>query len=661
MQNRSVPFPIAILLFLLPVAAMAGFNGAPTLTAGQTLSLDTGAVAASGGDILWNGSIIAFQGSAIGLDLGAAGVTGNVGYDYVEEESEAYLANYQSQLTGGSLQTSSSAPNSVIAVYTNGGNYAVLLVTAQSGTSITLQYLTFAATPPGPFISQALNNYSLIPAGLPNSAIAPGSLFIIMGSGLAGATTVSALQSSANGLPASLNGTSVSLTDSNGTTTSPAFYYAINSQLALVMPSGAAIGPAVLTVAYNGQTSPPFTIQVARTAMGFAAYYGTGMGLGIATDPNTGAFFGYSNPIPPGATVVLWGSGLGADPARDTTFTPGAFSINNLAQIYIGGMPAGIQYQGASGYPGVNQINVVIPQNVPTGCFVSVVGVTAGGIPTNAVVLPIANTSCEEPALGWTSSSLAHLSGQQSVNSGVLEMDYATVPNADFSGSQIVTSATASFQTLPGTNYGVSSGAVSVGGCILNNFPNASTAASAPLQGLNAGLITIGSPNTFNRPVTLLRDTTTLEGFYGATLPGGFLTTTGGMFTLTGTAGSQIGAFTAQITFSDPLLVWNNQDAASFVLRFAGLPVTWTGGDSGTIVTISGTAFGAGSTAQFLCATTADAGQFTVPAWILAAFPAGAGYVTVGNQTLFQPFSATGLDRAYTRGLVVDEILTDYF
>jgi uncharacterized protein (TIGR03437 family) len=658
MKKRSVPFLIAISLLLRPVAAIAGLNGAPTLTAGQTLSLDTGAVSTSGGDILWNGSVIAFQASAIGLDLGALGLTGNVGYDYVEEES-GYLPTYQPQFTGGSLQTSSSSPNSVIGVYTNGGNYAILLVTAQTGTSITLQYLTYDETPSGPFISQVLNNYSLIPAGLPNSGIAPGSLFIVKGSGLAGATTVSALQSSANGLPSSLNGTSVSLTDAGGVTTSPAFYYAIDSQIALVMPSGTAIGPAVLTVAYNGQTSPPFTIRVAQTSMGFATYYGNGLGLGIATDPNTGALFSYSNPIPPGAIVTLWGSGLGADPARDTTFTPGAFNINNLAQIYIGGTPAGIQYQGASGYPGVNQINIVIPQNVPTGCFVSVVGVAANGIPTNAVVLPIANTSCEEPALGFTGSSLAELSGQQSVNSGVLEMDYVTEPASDGSGTQTVTSATASFQTLPGTNYGISSGAVSVGGCILNNFLNTSTGASTPLPGLNAGLVTISSPSVFNKPVSLVRDPFA-PGFYEATLPGGFLTTTGGMFTLTGAAGSQIGALTAQITFSDPLLTWTNQDEASFVLRFAGLPITWTGGDSGTIVTITGTAFGAGSTAQFLCATTVDAGQFTVPAWILAAFPAGVGYVTVGNQTLFQPFSATGLDRAYTRGLVVDEILADY-
>jgi uncharacterized protein (TIGR03437 family) len=489
MSTQSGQYFIAVLgailpmlsLMLCPVAAVADLSGAPTLTAGQTLSLDTGAVSTAGGDILWNGSVFVFRGTAIGADLGSFGLAGNVGYDYVEEAGGSYLAAFQPLFAGGALATTSSGTNSVIGVYTNGGNYAVLLVTAPRGTSTTLQYLAFAVTPPpGPVISQVFNNYSLIPAGLPNSGIAPGSLFVIQGSGLASATTVSALQSSANGLPGTLNGASVTVTDANGITTSPAFYYAINSQLALVMPSSTAAGSAVLTVTFNGQTSPPYTIQVVPSSMGFASYYDAGLGLGIATDAGTGALFNYGNPIPPGASVVLWGSGLGADPARDTTFTPGAFGIDNLAQIYVGGIPASIQYQGASGYPGVNQVNITIPPNVPAGCFVSVVGVTANGIPTNAIVLPIANASCEEPALGFTGSLLAQLSGQQNVNSGVLEMDYVTLPSSDGSGTQIVTSASASIQESPGTNYGISSGAVSVGGCILNKFVNTSTSLHGP-------------------------------------------------------------------------------------------------------------------------------------------------------------------------------------
>jgi uncharacterized protein (TIGR03437 family) len=662
MRRRFFRFLLTIPLLLWPLTAMADLNGAPTLTTGQSLSLDTGAVSTSGGDILWNGAVLQFQGSATGSNFSLLGITGNLGYDFIEESGSSSLSDLQTFFTGGLLDPTSSGVGSVIGLQTNGGNYAVILITANSGSAITLQYVTFgAAAPAGPFITQVINNYSLIPAGLPNSGIAPGSLFIIKGSGLASATSVSAPQSSATGLPTTLNGASVSVTDSHGVSGSPAFYYAIGSQLALVLPSNMASGLATLTVTYNGQTSPPYTVPIVTSLPGFASYYGTGQGLGIATDPVTGALFSYSNPIPPGASVVLWGSGLGADPARDTTFVPGAFAINNLAQIYVGGVPAVIQYQGASGYPGVNQINIQIPQNAPTGCFISVTGVTALGIPTNAVVLPIANGACNEPALALNSSSLTQLSGQQNVNSAVLEINYVTEPNPDGTATQTLTTATAAFQTVAGANYGNSDGTVSIGGCILNKFvnstPGSSTATALP--GLSGGAITLTPPSLFNRPVTLLRDTLS-PGLYSSTLPAGFLTTSGGAFTFTGTAGSQVGAFTAEVTFSNPLLTWTNQSAAATVSRSASMPITWAGGDPGTIVTILGTAFGAGSTAQFLCAADAAAGQFTIPSWVLAAFPAGEGYLTVQNQTLFNTFSATGTDRAYARGLVVDEILTQY-
>jgi uncharacterized protein (TIGR03437 family) len=381
MRTQVFRFLLTIPALLCPIAALADLNGAPMLATNQSLSLDTGAVATAGGDILWNGAILQFQGGAIGLNLSPV-LTGNVSYDFIEETGSSFLSGIQSYFAGGALDPTASAVGSVIGLQTNGGNYAVVLITANSGSAVTLQYVTFGASAPaGPFITQVMNNYSLIPGGLPNSGIAPGSLFIIKGTGLAGATSVSALQSSAAGLPATLNGATVTVTDSHGVSASPVFYYAIASQLALVLPSSVASGLATITVTCNGQTSPPYAVPIAPSLPGFASYYGTGQGLGIATDPATGALFGYGKPIPPGASVVLWGSGLGADPARDNTFTPGAFAINNLAQIYVGGVPAVIQYQGASGYPGVNQINIQIPPNAPTGCFISVTGVTSRGGP----------------------------------------------------------------------------------------------------------------------------------------------------------------------------------------------------------------------------------------------------------------------------------------
>jgi uncharacterized protein (TIGR03437 family) len=659
--RRGLSLFIAVLPFWWPSAALAVFSGATVLNTGQSINLDTGAVSTTPGDVVWNGSTFGFQGTATGFNFSLFGLGGNVGYDGIESIGTSFFSAFQPLFAGGFLDFTAAAVGGVVGVQTNGGNYAELIVTANTGNAVALQYVNFGASAPaGPFITQAMNNYSLIPAGLPNSGIAPGSLFILQGAGLAGATSVTSLQSSAVGLPTTLNGASVTLIDSHGVTSSPAFYYALNSQLALVMPSATASGLATVTVAYNGQTSPPFPIEIPASSPGFASYDGTGQGLGIATDPSSGAFFGFSNPIPPGASIVLWGSGLGADPARDTTYTPAAFAINNLAQIYVGGVPAVIQYQGASGYPGVNQINIQIPQNAPTGCFVSVTGVTTQGIPTNSIVLPIANGSCNEPEMDLNSSILTQLGGQQNVNTAVLEVNYTTQPNSDGTATQTTTTASAIFNTLPGSSYTSSDGAVSFGSCILQAFSTAPGNSSPTLPpGLTAGVITLTPPSEFSKPLTLPRDTLT-PGLYATTLPAGFLTTAGGAFTFTGTAGSQVGAFSAQITYSNPLLTWTNQNSAATISRAQGLLIQWSGGDPGSTVVMLGTGTGAGSAGQFVCTADAAAGQFTVPSWVLAAFPAGPGELAVQNNTAVQTFSATGTDRAYAVGTVYDLIYTQY-
>ncbi len=243
--------------------------------------------------------------------------------------------------------------------------------------SINLQFVTYTSTVPT--VTQVLNNYSLIPAGFTNSGIAPGSLFHRQGlSGLASATSVSALNSSAApGLPGTYNGATVSVTV-NGTTTHPGL---LLRQRHTPTRLGDAVqhpppAPATVTVTYNGQTSAPFNITVVASAFGFGAYYGGGYGLGLATNASNYALYNYTNSVPPGTTIVLYGSGLGADSARDTTYTPVAFPIPGLAHIYIGGIDASIFYQGASGYPGLDEIDVTVPANTPTGCYISVVGVS---------------------------------------------------------------------------------------------------------------------------------------------------------------------------------------------------------------------------------------------------------------------------------------------
>jgi len=59
------------------------------------------------------------------------------------------------------------------------------LLNAVAIAALTLAFPSVQSLEAAPEITQVVNNYSLIPAVLPNSGIAPGSLFIIEGFGLA--------------------------------------------------------------------------------------------------------------------------------------------------------------------------------------------------------------------------------------------------------------------------------------------------------------------------------------------------------------------------------------------------------------------------------------------------------------------------------------------
>ena len=358
MKIRPTLSALALVLAAFPIAALADISGTVTLAANTALSLDTGTTSASGGDILWSGTAMTPQTSATVDNISA--VTGFSGASTFSALTQSTLSVFGAAYTKSPLTASALPVGDIFAVHTNAGYYAAVLVTAVSGTSISLQFTTFGVNS-GPNITLIENNYGEIPPGFSNSGIAPGALFFIVGTGLATPGTVAVLQNSVGAtLPATLNGSSVQVTV-GGKTVTPAFYYAQPTALGLVMPSGTPTGSAQVTVTVGGQTSAAYTIQVVANAMGFDAYYGTGNGLGVATNAATGALYNYSNAIPPGTTVVLWGSGLGADPkpSRDTTYlgvtSIAADSINALTHIYVGGVDGGAPgYQGASGYPGLS-------------------------------------------------------------------------------------------------------------------------------------------------------------------------------------------------------------------------------------------------------------------------------------------------------------------
>jgi uncharacterized protein (TIGR03437 family) len=501
-------------------------------------------------------------------------------------------------------------------------------------------FLLPATTIAAPAITGVLNNYSYTQPGYPNSGIAPSSLFTIFGTGLANATSGPAsLQSSAApGLPATLNGASVSVTV-GGATVTPALYYALPTQLAAVLPANTPAGTASVTVTVNGAPSAAFEVQVVPAAPGLDTYYGTGGGMVTATDNATGALIDYTHSASPGETIVLWGSGLGADSAdSDTVFTSSPHPVNQSStKVYIGNVEATLVYAGSSGYPGLDQIDVTIPANVAVGCRVSVVAVVAG-VDSNFVLMPI------NPGGGACSDSIDAYNGDRLTAALTSTVTTGIVEIAQLRANGL---ADVTFESVTGGNAYTALGPVSLGGCTVIQSPQPAQYGGTVTY-LSAGTVSMQGPE----------GTYSLTTMTGATpndvaLPVSAIPSSGGTFVFTGTGNPPVGAFTVTINLA-PLMTWTNSSSAKTVNRAAELTINWSGGQPSGYIQIIGQSTVTGTTpiisAQFQCFVPQSAGAFTVPAYVLSALPAGSGTVEVTSNTADLPFTVSGIEYPYYNG-----------
>jgi hypothetical protein len=398
-----------------------------------------------------------------------------------------------------------------------------------------------------------------------------------------------------------------------------------------------------LTVNYGG-ASVSTPIRVVAAALGINSYSGN---LGVATDAATGALLTFTNSGSPGQNIVLWTSGLGADPAdSDTTFANPPHPVATPLQIYIGGVQATILYQGSAGYPGVNQINVTIPQSVPSGCGVSLVAV-ANGVLSNTVMIPIkaGGGVCVDALTGATGTQFS----QGEAKAGLVSIVQTNRPReGEFNA------ANAAFGKYSGLDAARTGAVPSPGGCVVTQAVLGTPAPS--FTGLDPGLITLSGPNGLN---VSLAAPFGIKGAYLAALPAGSIPKTGGTFTFKGAGGTDVGSFTSALEFANPLLTWTNQAEAAMVDRSQGLTVTWTGGNPGSYVVIGGTAGANSIVAGFTCLAPVDAGRFTVPSYILLAIPSGSGATELQNYA-YSSLSATGIDAGLALGDISIAVTSTY-
>jgi uncharacterized protein (TIGR03437 family) len=648
-MNRTLA-AVSFLIFIFPFTVLADLNQTIVLQTNSRLSLDTGDTPSSGGDLLWNGSTLAPQGSA------RASKPSNLGLTNFNGLPESYWVSVAAGAKSTPITADLLVGGAGFVAVTNSGKVSKVLVTANSGGVITLQFTTFGASAAAgvPTISQILNNSSAIPPGMPNYGIAPSSIFVVKGSSLAdpGDPVLQDTQAT-GGLPLTLNGASITVVVNN-VTTHPALYYTSPAQLAAVLPAATPVGTGTITVTYRGNTSAPGPIQVVASAVGINNFSQVGVfnsnaNEGVATDASSGALLTFTNSGSAGQTLVVWATGIGADPAdSDNTYIAAPHAINTPMQVYFGGVLLPLLYQGASIYPGVDVIIFTIPASVPSGCYVPLVAVT-GNIISNVATFPIhqGGGPCVEPTTGLNGSQILQ-NTQNTLKTGVVTLVQTNSPNTGVSNS-----ANAAFQKYSGLVAAATGQIVSPGGCVVGPIV---AGGALTLDGLDAGTVTLTGPAGL---AVTLAPQLGIKGYSSAILAAGGIPSSGGSFTFNGSGGADVGSFTATVTFSNPLLSWANPSAAASVDRTQGIPVTWTGGNPGTYVVISGTSTGSGVTAGYSCRIAVEARQFTVPSYILLGLPAGSGGTNIQND-VFSTFTATGLDNTSAVGAVSRNVATTF-
>jgi len=496
--------------------------------------------------------------------------------------------------------------------------------------------------------------------GLPNSAIAQGSMFVIFGSGLGPAT----LQQARFPLPVALGGTSVKVTV-GGSTVNAILIYTSANQVACVLPSATPIGAGVVTVTYNNVTSAPASITVVRSSFGIFTINQAGNGPGVITDTNWQVNL-LTRAAGPSEVMVLWGTGLGPVAFDETRGAPSEDMRSSDVQVFVGGKPAELLFRGrAPGYSGLDQINFRVPPGLE-GCYVPV-AVKVAGLVSNFTSLSISSRKkvCSDP-LSHLDTDLERARDKDDFRVAYLQL-VRTEMNLPGVGN--ITSDTGdgsffryNFRKLIGAV--ATAGLAPLGHCTVYTFRGTDYAFKDPVapEGLDAGRLSVTGPlgeKQFKQ---------NSKGEYSAQLGGGIPGLGGqpeylvkGYYSLTGSGGAEVGAFSAALVIPDPIR-WINRDSINDISRSQDLKLSWTGGDPNkemaTIIGLSlRTAPEVG--AAFVCTERAAALSFSVPSLVLSALPPSpsgsaasgtpAAMLMLGSAPILDQsrFKAPGLDAGF--------------
>jgi len=514
-----------------------------------------------------------------------------------------------------------------------------------------LALLPMAALYAQPRIDRIQNNYSYLLPGNPNYGIAQGSIFIITGSSLS--TTTTGLQSVP--LQKVLDGVSARVTV-GGSSQDIIWYYVTPNQVAGILPSSTPVGDGTLTLT-NSLGSNTAPIHVVQSAFGTLTLDGSGSGGAAVYDLNY-SFLSATNSAKPGDVLQLFGTGIGPA-AGDETILQTQTNLTGIGvTVEIGGVAGSVLYRGRTIYPGLDQINVMVPAGAPLGCNVSLV-VKTGAFASNTSTLPVSSnggacpqtqgpsggdlTISQEEIDSWLAAGQYRIGGL-----GLTRQTSYSISDNPAGGQPILTTTrsdvfSASFNRISGpdlrrlltgqTNAPAAGACTVYTGTIQNPYPGLT------YTSLDAGASLAVTGPAGNRSAARSRNSVGMIE-YSATIgtgaPGNYLDS--GRYTFTGPGGADVGSFSGSIQIA-PELEWTNRTALTVVDRSQPLTVTWTGGEPSTLVTIQGTSTlvqgTSVSSTSFQCYARNTDRTFTVPVTVLSQLPAS-GRITAGTFSMLQ-------------------------
>jgi uncharacterized protein (TIGR03437 family) len=529
-------------------------------------------------------------------------------------------------------------------------------------------------------IATVVNAGSRIQSASQFYGIAQGSLFAITGKGLG----PDDLQQASFPLPTTegLGGVTVQASV-GGATVYCIMVYVRATEVGAILPSMTPIGTGTVTVNNNGVTASK-AITVVAAAFGIfphrtAALAGQALAFSLAADGSTPPI-GNAQSAQPGQDVMINGTGLGAISSDETQ--SGVSDVPAAAiQVYVGVKPAvvisagrglccdGVEpdYPVPQGIAAWDVIRFTIPDGV-AGCFIPV-AVQIGNIVSNLATISIDSSGAAcTPAVSTVPPEVtAQLAGKTGVSIGAINLGRGMSISATAAG---VTNTTkrdtggAAFVRYP--NLPASMVAAEYlypeNVCQINGYPGPNGGAvvngtEAPIVPQMAVGLDVGPSMTVKGPSgtrTIMKRTAGMLFDYpgvtfGDTTPGNYFDP--GHYTVTGSSGKDVGAFTASTDVPATPFVWTNIPSPTTAIdRSKDLTLTWTGGIPNTQVTVLGAGLANGVTAAFLCAAPVSAGTITVPSYVLLNLPPTGSSIVPGSLNLqnriVSTFTASGLDIA---------------